>query len=269
MPIRVIHDDYPTFSAVAVDPIRGEVVLQDENLFQILVYDRLANTPPQAALTEPRRVIGGVKTKVEFNCGLYVDPKNGDIYSVNNDTVDTLTVFSRAAEGNVSADRELRTPHGTWGIAVDEDNEELFLTVQHDSAVVVFHKGASGREAPIRLLQGDETGLADPHGIAVDPEKGLIFVGNHGSTHQVSTDAGSWLGQERFASAVNRVNWPLGRNFAVPGSGKILPPSITVYRRTAQGNASPIRVIQGPRAQLNWPAGMALDVERGRTICGQ
>ena len=33
-----------------------------------------------------------------YNCGLYVDQKTGDIYSVNNDTIDTITVFSRNAQ---------------------------------------------------------------------------------------------------------------------------------------------------------------------------
>ena len=49
-PIRRIHDDYPQFSAVAVDLEHNEVIMADENLFQMLVYDRTANTPP-AGLT--------------------------------------------------------------------------------------------------------------------------------------------------------------------------------------------------------------------------
>ena len=105
-PARVIRDPYPTYSAVAVDPIRNEIVLQDENLFQIMVYDRLDHTPPHAAMTEPKRVIGGHETKTEFNCGLYVDPQSGDIYSINNDTIDTMVVFSRNARGNVHPDRD-------------------------------------------------------------------------------------------------------------------------------------------------------------------
>jgi len=49
-PIRVIRDNRPTFSAVAVDPVHNEVVVQDENLFQILVYDRLkGGTSPLAS----------------------------------------------------------------------------------------------------------------------------------------------------------------------------------------------------------------------------
>ncbi len=251
-PRRVIHDDRPTFSAIAVDPLRDEIAVQDENLFQILVYNRLDNTPPQAAMTEPKRVIGGILTKVEFNCGLYIDPQSGDIYSVNNDTVDTLVVFPRDAEGNVAPGRELDTPHGTYGIAVDEEHQELFLTVQHDSAVVVYKKLASREEAPIRLLQGDRTGLADPHGIAVDAGRDLMFVTNHGSVHQV-----------RESAPRRKENWPLNRNAAVRGSGRLLPPSITVYSRTAVGNTAPLAVIQGSKTRLNWPAGIAVDPQAG------
>ncbi len=264
-PRRVIHDPRPTFSAVAVDPVRDEVVVQDENLFQILVYERLADTPPQAAMTEPKRTIGGVKTKMEFNCGLYVDPRTGDIYSVNNDTVNTMVVFSRQAEGNVTPDRQLQTPHGTYGIAVDDEHQELFLTVEHDSAVVVYRKTASEEETPIRLLQGDRTGLADPHGIAVDSNRDLLFVANHGSVHRVSASANRGAVQmvSTRAEGQTKNNWPLDRNFAVPGSGQLLPPSITVYRRTASGNTAPMAVIQGDKTQLNWPAVIAVEPGRG------
>src|ERR1051326_1666240 len=42
-PARVIRDPFPTYSAVAVDPKNTEIVLQDENLFQLMVYDRMTN----------------------------------------------------------------------------------------------------------------------------------------------------------------------------------------------------------------------------------
>src|SRR5438128_6167166 len=147
-PVRWIHDPYAAFSSVAVDPINNEVVLTDENLFQILVYNRTTTTPPTARLTEPKRMIAGLKTKIEFQCGLYIDPKTGNIYAVNNDTVDTLVIFDRNAKGDVPPTRELHTPHGTFGIAVDEAAEEMFLTLQHDSAMVVFRKYAENDAAP-------------------------------------------------------------------------------------------------------------------------
>ncbi len=261
-PLRMIRDPYAAYSAVAVDPIRNEVVLTDENLFNILVYDRMANTPPTAKMTEPKRMIGGLKTKIQFQCGLYIDPSSGDIYAMDNDTVTTLVVFSRQAKGDVPPDRELDTPHSTFGIAVDEQAQEMFLAIQVDSAVVVYRKHAEGEEPPIRLIQGDQTLLADPHGIALDTRNRLMFVSNFGSVHTVVPERQSparGIGGE----VPIKPNWPLPRAHAIPGSGRNLPPSITVYPLQASGNVPPVRVIRGPKTQLNWPAHVFMDPERG------
>ncbi|MBI2821407.1 MAG: SMP-30/gluconolactonase/LRE family protein [Acidobacteria bacterium] len=254
-PQRTIRDPYPAFSSVAVNLARDEAVVTDENLFQILVFPRRAHTPAPTARTEPKRAIAGMKTKIEFQCGLYIDPASGEIYAVNNDTVDTLVIFSATAEGDVAPNRELHTPHGTFGIAVDEARQEFFLTIQHDNAVVTFRKAASGEEAPVRLLQGERTGLADPHGIAFDPKQNLIFVANQGSFHKAE-EGPAFEG----ATQASKANWPRSR--AERGSGRFLPPSITVYSSTAAGNVAPLRTIQGPKTRLNWPAGLALDPDR-------
>ena len=78
-PVRNILDTDPIYSAVTVDTRLDEVYLQDPNTWSIRVFGRLDNTPPDAPRTEPRRVIGGPKTDVQFNSCVYVDPKNGDI----------------------------------------------------------------------------------------------------------------------------------------------------------------------------------------------
>ena len=111
-----------------------------------------------------------------------MDPKTGDIYAVNNDTVNMMVVFPRNARGNVTPMRALNTPHRTWGIAVDEGAQELFLTVEHPPEVVVYRKMAEGDEQPIRTLVGNQTQLEDAHGIAIDTKNGWMFVSNHGST---------------------------------------------------------------------------------------
>jgi DNA-binding beta-propeller fold protein YncE len=258
-PLRMIRDSYAAFSSVAVDIANNEVIMTDENLFQVLVYDRMANTPPTASMTEPKRMLGGEQTKIEFQCGLYIDPRNGDIYAVNNDTIDTLTIFNRQARGDVPPTRELYTPHGTFGIAVDEDEQEMFLTIQHDSAVVVYKKYADREEAPIRLIQGDRTKLADPHGIAVDSKNNLIYVTNHGSVSSRDTTVES---EGSLGRGVGKPNWPLGQDVAIPGSGRHEGPSITVYAQNAQGDIAPVRIIAGPKTLFNWPTGIAIDPDR-------
>jgi DNA-binding beta-propeller fold protein YncE len=255
-PERIIRDPDPAYSAVAVDPNHNEVVLTDENLFSILVYDRATNTRA-TSVSDPKRIIGGLNTKIEFQCGLYIDPGSGDIYAVNNDTVDSLVVFSRSAIGDVAPDRELHTPHGTFGIAVDEEARELFLSVQHDNALVVYKKMAKELEAPLRVVQGSHTGLADPHGLALDQKRKLLFVANHGSWHEVTPPA---PGQVILGTVYP--GFPLSRDNTIPGSGKLLPPSISVYAKDAKGDAAPLRVIQGPKTQMDWPTGLSIDPEK-------
>jgi hypothetical protein len=265
-PERTIRDPYAAYSAVAVDTNHDEVVMTDENLFNIWVYDRGVKTSPNKS-SEPKRLIGGLNTKIEFQCGLYIDPANGDIYAVNNDTIDTLVIFSRKAIGDVKPDRELHTPHGTFGITVDEEKQELFLTVQHDNAIVVYNKSAKGSEAPLRVVQGDHTGLADPHGMVLDTKRGLLFVTNHGSSHSVRQNQSGNRKREGLPG------FPLNRDDAVPGSGKIGPPSITVYAKDAKGDARPLRTIQGPRTQRafrrqrRWKLGSGVRCQRVRR-CG-
>jgi DNA-binding beta-propeller fold protein YncE len=210
-------------------------------------------------MTEPKRVIGGNLTKAEMICGVYIDPKTLDTYVVNNDTQNWLAVFSKNAKGNVAPDRFLAVPHGTFGIAVDEDKQEMILTVQHDNAVVVYRKTASGKDKPLRKLAGDDTQLEDPHGVALDNKHNLLIVANHGNVSYRGTAAGSGRtgGGESEGGEVG------GSTSYKPGSGKFEPPSITIYSKDAEGDTPPLRKIAGPKTGLNWPAGITVDEERG------
>jgi DNA-binding beta-propeller fold protein YncE len=245
-PLRVIKDPYPSYSAVAVEPKSNMLVMTDENIFRILEYNRQDNTPPGAQLTEPKRIIGGDKTKAEMMCGVYIDPVSGDIYAVNNDTQDWLVIFSRNARGNTEPDRALAVPHGTFGIAVDEKRRELYLTAQHTNQVIVYPKMASGHDQPLRSLYGDSTQLEDPHGVAVDSTNNLMFVTNHGSV--------------RYRGRTPQL--AVGISNYTPGSGQFHAPSIAVYARDASGNTAPLRTISGPKTTLNWPMLIAVDEQR-------
>jgi DNA-binding beta-propeller fold protein YncE len=261
-PLRRIRDEYPSFAAIAVDVARDEVVMTDESLFQVLVYDRTENTPAGVAASKPKRTIAGEHTYIEFQSGVAVDQKTGDIYAANNDTRDALVIFKHGTNGDVKPSRQIETPHGTFGIVIDEVHDEIFLTEQHDSALVVYRKGATEKESPIRYLQGLKTGLQDPHGIALDPKDDVIFVANHGSTHDVALTDTPKPGVTQAGNRHGKENWPLGREFAVAGSGTINPPSITVYaRKAANGNTPPLRTIKGPDTGLNWPTGLAFNPE--------
>ena len=257
-PARTIKDPNSSFSAVAVDVAHNEIVLQDENLAQIMVYGRQDNTPSKAALTEPKRIIGGSATKVAMNCGVYVDPETGDIYNVNGDTQDWLTVFSREQKGNVPAMRELEAPHRAFGVTVDEEAKELFVTVQHPPAVVVWPKYAQGKDAPLRILEGQDTMLAEAQGIALDTKNQLMYVANQGAYAKMPNSIG-WS----RALVPGAKTWEIPDRVLdlIPGTGEFHDPSINVYPLKANGNTKPLRIIQGSMTRLNWPAHLSMDVE--------
>jgi len=120
---------------------------------------------------------------------------------------------------------------------------------------VVYKKMANKDEAPIRLLQGNRTRLADPHGITIDTKQGVMFVSNYGGFHETKA------GMQEAGSRGRKSNWPVRDH--MPGSGKFFPSSISVYPLKATGDTPPLRVIQGTKTQLNWPAAMSIDPERG------
>jgi DNA-binding beta-propeller fold protein YncE len=250
--LRMLGDTYPTYTSVGVNLQSDEVFLQDNNLWSTRVFHRLDNTPPDAEMTSPKRVIQGPETHIQYNNGLYVDPNNGDVYSVESDTGDRMVVFGRDALGNVQPKRELHTAHRVYGIAVDEEKQELYITVEYPPSVDVYRKEASGDEPPIRRIKGDRTKLETPHGIAMDRKNRLLFVDNWGQSM-------SFDGSEIILGCCRQQPVETGN----PGTGRFNPPSIAVYSLDASGSTPPLRVIQGDRTQLNWPGNMAVDQETG------
>jgi len=55
-----------------------------------------------------------------------------------------------------------------------------------------------GYEAPIRVVQGSHTGLADPHGMVLDDKKKLLFVGQSCSYHEVKAPLQAKSGAKPF-----------------------------------------------------------------------
>src|SRR5579864_4922846 len=163
-PARTVADAYPSFHSVAVDPEAGQVVISDSNRGAIFVYDR-ASGDNSHQMVSPKREIRGPRTGMMFVAGISVDPAQREIFAVNNDIGDRMEVFSYDMEGNIKPKRVLSVPHGVWGVSFDSTRQEVAISVEHPNTVVVYRRDASGSEAPLRVLHGRQTELADPHGI--------------------------------------------------------------------------------------------------------
>src|SRR5207248_3814973 len=101
-PIRSVRDPFPVFADVAVDPEANIVAVTDENLFSLRTYDRDLLTNDVA---DPRTVITGPRSRVDFVCGVAVDPINKELYAINNDTAADMVVFKYDQSGNIPASR--------------------------------------------------------------------------------------------------------------------------------------------------------------------
>ena len=257
-PVRSVKDRFPVFTDVAVDPDSNLLAVTDENLFSLRTYDRDLSTNDVA---DPRTVITGNKSRVDFVCGVALDPAHKEIYTVNNDTAADMLVFKYDASGNVPASRTLSPASvSTWGVALDLIHDEVAVTVEHINKVAVYRRSAEGEEKPLRILQGPYTGLADPHGIFVDGQNNEIFVANHDSYHEVATNETDVHSvAEQLARGITNLSVPGERQEVRSSHGKFVDPSITVYARTAQNNASPVRTIHGPKTELSLPMKVFVD----------
>lgn len=161
-----------------------------------------------------------------------------------------------------------------------EAQNELYVTEFVPASILVHSKTASGNTAPLRTIMGSATGLTSPQGIAVDSVNGELFVadGPFGGLEAVfvysKTASGNVAPLRTLTGATTGLSFILNESigFAVDLTSNELivtnpgNDSITVYSRTASGNAAPLRVLQGPATGLHRPEGTALDLTNNELI---
>ena len=242
-PIRMVTDPYPTFNGISLDPVNNRLAMSDENRKSVLVYDR-AGGDKSAAVTSPLRQIIGPESQIGYIAGIMFDPAHREIYAVNNDLDDRIVVFHDDALGDVKPKRRLYVPHQAWGLSLNPAADQFAISVQQLSMVAFYRREASSLEAPLRIIEGPDTGLADPHGLRWDVQHHELIVANHGNSSVIA----SYSAYDPGVSSK-----------ALSAGGHFLPPSLTIFEDSAKSNAKPVRTIQGPHTHLNWPMGVDLD----------
>jgi DNA-binding beta-propeller fold protein YncE len=243
--VRSILDPHPAFNGIAVDPENNVAVISDTNRKSVLVYDRGSGGNQSQGLIRPLRQIIGPETNIGFVAGVVLNPQNREIFAVNNDIEDTMVVMPYNAEGNAKPSRLLAVPHQAWGLALSPSRDEIAVSVEIQNAIVFYRRTANGVEAPLRSIQGPQTGMADPHGIYWDDTHTEIGVANHGNFRGLAKNVGLGCVPATDAEVSER--------------GRFQLPSITIYSATSKGDTKPLRTIQGPKTKLDWPMGISAD----------
>ena len=261
-PVRMVVDPYPSFNGIAVDRTNGLLMMSDTNRKGLLGYDRVAGGPASREAAPPRQHIMGPDTGVGFAAGVAMDPVHRELFTVNNDVEDRLVVFDYDDRGNVKPKRLLYVPHQSWGIGFAPTRDVIALSVQTPNMFVVFKREAKKFDPPLRAVRGRRTEMADPHGIYFDETHNEIVVANHGNFRPGELITSYTAYDAREARQERR---PDGR-VDEEARGRFLPSSITIYNGDANGDAPPLRIIQGPVSQLDWPMGVAVDETNNEII---
>jgi len=146
---------------------------------------------------------------------------------------------------------------------------EIYVSNNSGNTVTVYTDGAQGDAAPIRILQGPDTELNLPWGIALDLIHSELFLvpqisgtkvnvyplNADGNQAPIRTIDGANTGIEDLVGiAVDPVNNELYVS-------SYSTASIRVFTRTANGNVSPVRVIEGSETGFTGPSGIFIDLE--------
>jgi len=123
-------------------------------------------------------------------------------------------------------------------VGVDPVNNEIH--VPDGDMVLVFPREGNGNVAPSRILRGPDTRIGDAQSVAIDPVRNLLIV----------------------ASAL-----PAGPEADLRGGGGRRRNELTIFARTASGNAKPKRFISGMAGGGNiafdQPSGLIFSVQAG------
>ena len=257
-----------------VDPLNDEVAGTFQNGSTVDFFGR--------ATGEPLRSIGGPSTGLADPHGIFIDSVNNEVFVVNEGHVfgappqaPSITVFARTATGNVAP---LRTIQGASTglslprpISVDTVNNELAVANGDANSITVYSRTASGNVAPLRTISGVTTGLSNPTGVFVDSVNNEIVVanwGNHSITVYPRTQTGDGAALRTITGGAGPATG-LGNpgalsldltngEFAVTNC--VSHPRIAFFSRLANGQAGPVRVIEGQNTRISRSLhGVAID----------
>jgi hypothetical protein len=215
--------------------------------------------------TPPLIRIAGQKTKLSQPEGLAVD-SNGALHVADGIGNDILT-FAPGAIGNAKPASFIK---GTMtflnspnGLALDPAGDVYVANGggPFGGSVTEFAPGAAGNIAPLRTIQGLDTKLVNPRGIALDAQ-GRIYVTTSSSVLEFAADSANDApplavisGSNTMLSQSGQLSLDGGGNIYVASGGKN---ALLEFTAGSIGNAAPGSIITGSATLLGAPTGLAI-----------
>jgi len=189
-----------------------------------------------------------------------------------------IAAFARLAKENTPYLRSIEGQKSLLGrtmhdLAYDAIHDEIVVTSPLTQAILTFRGGASGEEAPIRVIQGPKTtiqGVGATGKVAIDPDNNVIMLATpaprneilffareaNGDVAPLRTIAGPDTMLDNGAQREGGGNVPAmrvdpGHNLLLimtngRGGGNGSGGRVLVFDRNARGNVKPKAIIAGP-----------------------
>ncbi|HEY3998269.1 MAG TPA: hypothetical protein VGO93_05350 [Candidatus Xenobia bacterium] len=268
---------------LAVDPVNNELAVTDQS-GPIEVFSRTAS-----GNVDPLRTVSGT---LPSPTGLFIDTANNEL-DVTDSTLNSVDVFSRTATGNAAPLRSIADPHTglSLPLSVALDSADALIAVANlgvdiggPGTVNVYKSTANGDVAPVNSVVinglGANTGLSDgfSESVAIDPVNKELVVANYAGTANDAIVVFS-LSANGTPTPLREINGSSTGLFAPEGvyvdpvnneigvfNDSVGTATITVYSRTANGNAPPLRTISVPANSLGGTAGQPNESSRSLAI---
>ena len=152
---------------------------------------------------------------------------------------------------------QARTSHY---IAIDSVHDELAVPNPFAQAILFFHGGANGNEAPIRVIQGPKTLLTAVDNVAVDAVHGEVYTASY-VTDAILVYRRDASGDAAPIRILHGPNTKLDRPIRVEIDplnnvmAVITDHSLMVFNRTDSGDVAPKWVISGPKTGVGTRGG--------------
>ena len=160
------------------------------------------------------------------------------------------------------------------GIAYDSVHDEIIVPVHLAGAVLVFRAGASGEEAPIRVIQGPHTRILRPETVNVDVKNNEIVVGEdvgrdvlffprdaNGDVAPLRMIRGEKTGLDEVRGvAVD----PVKNLLVVASRSERGTTGVFIFNRTDNGDVAPRALIAGPKSGIIRIRQLEVDPEQGK-----
>jgi DNA-binding beta-propeller fold protein YncE len=264
-------------AGVYLDSQHDELYITTEHINKVTVYRRGAEGDEK-----PLRYIQGPHTNIADPHGLYVDPKTDELFVSNygnfretNENDDTESSANEDAGGERIRDKAagVKKPKPPRKVLPLRPSTGKFVP----PFIAVYSRTATGDAAPIRVIQGPQTGLNLPLGIARD-RNGDIIVANSGDDSVLFFAADA-----RGDVAPKRVLRGAKANLKAP-TGVALDPTrnelwvtswgnhlTSVFNDLVNGDTAPLRFIRSaskdaPEATFGTPGAIAWDPVRKQIL---